>query len=71
MHSGDTASNQSLMAEATLPAPGVGELTALLPSWRLHLYCRMCRASRAPGLPGYGVYQYQVPRRYQPGPPRS
>jgi hypothetical protein len=25
------------MAEATLPAPGVGEVTALVPSWRLHL----------------------------------
>ena len=25
------------MPETKLPAPGVGELTALLPSWRLHL----------------------------------
>src|SRR5271169_4200304 len=36
VHSGHMASNLTVRDRRSYPLPGVGELTALLPSWRLH-----------------------------------
>ena len=71
------------MPETKLPAPGVGELTALLPPWRLHLEApnlspRTIRAypddgalpARVPGCQGYANSRPEHPPSRDGHPPR-